>query len=146
MSNEITKDLAPIKKEIISLNEMIRKRDNVNRLQQQIMSSLRRLPMAPTTPSRPSCASDPERIGSIAAYYLKKTLTEGTDNVTGIRYDGSVMMMGDKKVELQDENNLKVDGEIYHGTHGVWSLITEKKPRDFTSQDLDTNQCNLSKQ
>ena len=33
MSNEITKDLAPIKKELVSLNETIRKRDNVNRLQ-----------------------------------------------------------------------------------------------------------------
>ena len=136
MANEITQDLVPIEQEPEALHETIRKRDNVNRLiQQQIISSPLRLPVTPTTPSRPRSASDPERIGSTAAYYLKKALTEGNDNVTGIRYDGSVMMMGDKKVELQNENNLKVNGEIYHGTSGLCALITEKKARDFTPQD-----------
>ena len=32
-------------------------------------------------------------------------------------------MIGDKKVELHDENNLKVDDKIYHGTPRLWALI-----------------------
>ena len=82
--------------------------------------------------------SDSGHIGSIATDYLKKVLTEGNDSVTGIRFeDLDIMMIGDKKVELQDENNLKVDGEIYDGTPGLWALITEKKPKKFTDQDLE---------
>ena len=42
-----------------------------------------------------------------------------------------------KKIEIQDENNLKVDDEIYRGTSGLWALITEKKTRDYTPKDLE---------
>ena len=138
MANEITQDLVPIQKELKALNETILKRDRINRLQQlQTMSSPRRLPEAPATPLRSRSTSDSGHIGSTAAHYLMKAITEGNDSVTGIRFDGSVMMMGDKKVELQDENNLKVDGEIYRGTPGLWALITEKKPKEYTPQDLE---------
>ena len=41
-----------------------------------------------------------------------------------------------KKVEVQD-NNLKIGDEIYNGTPGLWALITERKPTDYTFQDLD---------
>ena len=57
----------------------------------------------------------------------KENYTEWNDNATG--YDGAVMMMGDKIVELQDENNLKVVG-----TPRFWCLINEKKHKDYINQ------------
>ena len=141
MANEITQDLVPIREELESLNETIRNRDRLNRIQ---MSSTRRLPAVPITPVTPAqvtplrarSTSDPIHVGSTAADYLRKTLNEGNDAITGIRYDGPDMMIGDKKVELQD-NNLKIGDEIYQGTPGLWSLITERKPKDYTNEDLE---------
>ena len=118
MANEITQDLVPIQKELEAPNETIQKRARLNRLQQQIMSYPRRLREALATPLRPRGTSDPGHIGSISTHYLKKALTEGNDSVTGIRFEGpDNMMIGDKKIEIQDENNLKVDDEIYCVLH-----------------------------
>ena len=154
MANEITQDLVPIKQELETLNETIRNRDRLNRM--QIMGSPRRLPQIPATPptsprpisrilqdlaatplaKRPIPKPRPVRYGKTAAEYLMKALNEGNKSVTGIRYVDSDMMIGDKKVEVQD-NNLKIGDEIYDGTPGLWALITEKKPKDYTAQDLD---------
>lgn len=136
MAYEITQDLVPIRQELETLNKTIRNRDILNRIQ---MGSPRQLPELPHTPLRPRSTSEPEqqRIGKTAAEYLRKTLNEGNDAVTGIRIEGSNMMIGDKTVKLQD-NNLKIGDEIYEGTPGLWALISEKKPNDYTPQDLET--------
>ena len=128
MVNEITQDLIPIKKELETLNETMLYRDRLNRI---AMASPRRLPEIPVTPLRPRSISEPVRYGQTAAEYLKKALNEGNDAVTGIRYEGHDMMIGDKKVELQNDN-LKIGDEVYEGTTGFWALITEKKPKEYT--------------
>ena len=135
MAKEITQDLVPIRQELETLNKTIRKRQLLPSLE---MGSPRRLPELPYTPLRPRSTSEPQqRIGKTAAEYLKKTLNEGNDAAMGIRYQGHDMMIGDKKIELQDDNNLKVGDKIYDGTPGLWSLITEKKPKEYTLQDQE---------
>ena len=46
------------------------------------------------------------------------------------------MMIGDKKVEIRG-SDIKIGEKIYEGTKGLWSLITEKRPKDYTNEDLD---------
>ena len=33
-------------------------------------------------------------------------------------------------------DDIKIDGEIYEGTDGLWSLITRKTPKNYTQTDL----------
>lgn len=149
MANKITMDLVPIRNELETLNETIRNRDMQNRIQQ---GSPRHLPYIPprssvlpphnniaatTTPTRPRSQSDSQTLGYTAAAYLKKGLTEGSDTVTGIRYqnDGK-MMIGDKEVEIPKGSDLKIDDQNYSGTAGLWSLLTEKDPKRYTQEDL----------
>ena len=153
---EITQDLVPIKQELENLNKnTIQYRDRLNKI--QVGTPRRILPTTPVTPSSssrptiPSILQDltetpvppkskrkkPVHYGPVATKYLMNALNVGNDTVTGIRYDGSTdMMIGDKKVEIQD-NNLKIGNEIYNGTPGLWALITERKPKVYTPEDLD---------
>ena len=144
MANEITQDLVPIKHELETLNKTILYRDRMhNRI--QAATPRRILPeIPPVTPTRPvptipqilqemadtplPSKSKPVRYGPVAAKYLMNALNTGNDTVTGIRYVDSNMMIGNKKVEIQD-NNLKIGDTMYDGTPGLWGLITEKKPK-----------------
>ena len=131
MAKEITQDLVPIKQELETLNETIQNRQN--RIQPSTPRKLPELPM--DTPPRPRSGSEPERYGHTASTYLKKALTEGNESVTGVRYEGPDMMIGDKKIELRG-SDLKIEDQTYKGTPGLWSLITERKPKGYTDEDL----------
>ena len=37
--------------------------------------------------------------------------------------------MGGKRVVIDNDSNLFVDGKIYEGTPGLWELIVMKKPK-----------------
>ena len=149
MANEITQDLVPIKQELETLNETIRNRNLLNRMQ---MGSPRKLPdtplgrpllslpkmlqdLAETPAAVPRPRPTPERYGHVAAKYLKNALAGGNDITTGIRYEGNNMMIGDKPVQVQG-NDLEIGDDIYKGTPGLWDLITQKSPKEFTPQDL----------
>ena len=45
-------------------------------------------------------------------------------------------MIGDKEIEI-DGDNIVIDDEVYQGTPGIWSLVTNKTPRKYTDDDLD---------
>ena len=151
MTKEITQDLVPIKQELVTLNKSILDRNRLNRMQ---MGSPRKLPdtplgrpllslpkmlqdLAETPAAVPRPRPTPERYGHVAAKYLKNALAGGNDITTGIRYEGNNMMIGNKNVKVQD-NNLKIGDEIYNGTPGLWDLITQNKPKDYSPQDLKT--------
>ena len=42
-----------------------------------------------------------------------------------------------KKILTVDYNNIIVDGEKFRGTPGLWELIMEDIPRNFTKEDMD---------
>ncbi len=133
MTHDIIKDLVPIREELQTLNETIQNRQN--RIQP---STPRKLPWLPMdTPPRPRSESEGaiERYGPTASTYLKKSFTEGGDTVTGVRYEGADMMIGDKKIEIRG-SDLKIEDQTYKGTAGLWSLITERRPKGYTEEDL----------
>ena len=74
----------------------------------------------------------------MAEPYLKKALTGG-DSLTDVRYQYGEMMIADKWMKiLQGSSNLEIDGQNYEGTKGIWFLITERKPKEYTDEDLES--------
>ena len=49
----------------------------------------------------------------------------------------SGLMMGVKRVELVDGDQLRIDSTVYNLTNGLWALITKKNPTNYTSKDYD---------
>ena len=94
---------------------------------------LPRLTEAPLTPRRIMT------IGNIARGYLSHSLEKEqvADHTYGLRYDNMAYKIGNKIVEIKN-NDLIIDDTPYKGTQGLWELITLKKPREYTQNDLDT--------
>src|SRR5436190_17417050 len=106
-------------------------------------------PQIETTPSTPTplpriteAPLTPRRImtiGNIARGYLSYSLEKEqiADHTYGLRYDNMAYKIGNKIVEIKN-NDIIIDDTHYKGTQGLWELITLKKPREYTQNDLDT--------
>ena len=86
----------------------------------------------------------PENLGETAYNYLHGKEPYPRDKTFGIYLgkDGQYHMgkqanKENKKVITVAYNNIIVDGEKFRGTPGLWELIMEEKPRNFTRGDLD---------
>ena len=82
------------------------------------------------------------KFGPLATKFLNMWMNEDTrkrkiDSVFGIRKADDSWKIGNKRVTIDVEDNLVVGDETYKGTAGFWSLVTEKNPRNYTSDDLD---------
>ena len=124
-SKEITEELKPIKEGIESL------------------------PQAITFPAYPSIEAYKEPIegeetfvrpyflGDIAEKYLRKFVSneEVVDRKWGIRDTGKGFYIGNKLVEVKDDNIIFEDDEEYEGTPGLWELIVSEEPKVFTEED-----------
>jgi len=94
---------------------------------------LPRLTEAPLTPRRIMT------IGNIARGYLSHSLEKEqvADHTYGLRYDNMAYKIGNKIVEIK-MNDIIIGDTPYKGTQGLWELITLKKPKEYTQNDLDT--------
>ena len=124
-SKEITEELKPIKEGIESL------------------------PQAITFPAYPSIEAYKEPIeeeekfvrpyflGDTAEKYLRKFASneQGVDRRWGIRDTGGEFYIGNKLVEVKDNNIIFEDNEEYEGTPGLWELIVSEEPKDFSGED-----------
>ena len=63
--------------------------------------------------------------GPLAEEFLQKYIDprKRTDATFGIRYESGIPMIGNKEIKI-DGDDIIVDGSRYHGTSGVWSLVT----------------------
>ena len=76
------------------------------------------------------------KIGSIARNYLSLALSkQKADTTFGIRNQNGDYYIGNKPIKLS-RNNILMDNQEYIGTPGLWSLITEKRPRGYDDEDL----------
>ena len=85
-----------------------------------------------------------ENLGETAYNYLHGKEPYPRDKTFGIYLgkDGHYHMgkqanKENKKVIPIAYNNIIVDGEKFKGTPGLWELIMEKRPRNFTKEDMD---------
>ena len=94
---------------------------------------LPRIAEGPLTPTRTIT------IGNIARAYLSHSLKKenDADHTYGLRYDNLAYKIGNKVVEIKN-NDIIIGDTPYKGTQGLWELITLKKPKEYTQDDLDT--------
>ena len=76
---------------------------------------------------------DDELIGEIAKKYLN---SPNRDKTFGIRKEEGHHYIGNKHVIVY-KNNIIVDDEKFTGTPGLWELIMENNPRNYTREDKD---------
>src|SRR5436190_15952409 len=78
-------------------------------------------------------------IGNIARAYLSHSLKKENeaDHTYGLRYDNVAYKIGNKVVEIKDDDII-IGDVLYKGTQGLWELITLKKPKEYTLDDLNT--------
>ena len=70
---------------------------------------------------------------------IKSSTTGSVDRYFGIVKDNdNEFMMGRKKVEFVNESTIKVEETLYELTKGLWSLINDNKPKEYTDKDLET--------
>ena len=74
--------------------------------------------------------------GPLTDGFLHKYMNSKVDKVFGIRYENDNFMIGDKIVQFQGDN-IVIDGEVYIGTPGLWSLITDKEPNHFNADHYE---------
>jgi len=68
---------------------------------------------------------------SVAGEYLEKySQSKGKAETTyGVRREKGKYFMGGKRVKIDNDSNLFVDGKRCKGTPGLWELIVMKKPK-----------------
>ena len=105
-----------------------------------IRESIESLPQAIAFPAYPSIELPKEdilQLGSTAVSALKRFLTkEGADKTFGIYDKDGKFYIGNKEVEIKD-NNIIVDNEEYRGTAGLWELVVSKDPNRDIYNPID---------
>ena len=91
----------------------------------------------------------PKTLGETAYNYIHGKEVYDRDKTFGIHFgeDGNYHMgaqkgkdgvyRGNNKIITIAYNNIYIDGEKFRGTPGLWELIMEDKPKDYTKEDLD---------
>ena len=117
-SEAITNELKPMKKEIEDLNRHLKDENALvtrGRKKRKIDEDVRR-------PVNLLLEGDRSR----------------QDMYFGIQKDSNDhFVLGNKEVEIDDDNNIQVDGVKYKGNSGLWSLIMDISPSRYTNDDYE---------
>ena len=117
----ITKELVPMQEEMKNINANLQHQAVKTEYQPKLGSKRRRLE---------------GKHGPLVQLFLRKYLDGEVDTTFGIRHTGGNWRMGDKDVKFKDDNII-IDGELYVGTPGFWSLVTDKQPVDYSTNDYE---------
>ena len=76
--------------------------------------------------------------GSLTENFIYRYMEGDTtlDKSFGLRYENNHFKIGDKTVQFRG-NNILVDGEVYVGTPGLWSLIVDERPKGYDNNDFE---------
>ena len=78
--------------------------------------------------------------GELGRKYLLKMLQSAQPSrkyhVYGARLEEGGLMIGNSKLDADEQDNIIIDDKKYKGTKGLFELIFKTKPITFTSQDM----------
>lgn len=83
-----------------------------------------------------------EHFGPLGQKYIGDFFSGGgkekiIDTVYGVRLDKDGMMLGNKKFDMDINDNIIIDGVRYAGTPGLYELIFKRLPDDFLYKEDD---------
>ena len=150
MTEKITDQLIPIKNDLGNLNALISRPKAISR-KKQIIGVKRRLSeetdgelneVEDDIPIKEEAEEEEEKpsLGSKSMKFLNTlrddvNRKENIDDIFGIRKEGNIWKIGNKRVTLNPDDSMVVEEEIYEGTPGFWSLVVEKNPKTFSPTD-----------
>lgn len=80
--------------------------------------------------------------GDLSRKYVLKMLQSAIPNrkyhVYGARLEGQGLMIGNSRLDIDDEDNIIVGDKRYNGTQGLFELIFKQKPVKYNHHDLST--------
>ena len=134
MAQDITEHLVPIKDELHQLTSLARPTLTAVRA-----GDKRRMKSEPE--HQPEKREALDKFGPLSQEFLSNYMDEEKrkrmiDTSFGIRYENDEWKIGNKRVLLNPDDSMFLDGESYEGTPGFWSLVTEKDPSNYTNEDL----------
>ena len=143
MTTKITDELVPIKAELEKLTKLAKPKA-------KRAGKKRRAPepdeeqQDPDEEQQPAAVKpDPKpEFGPLAQHFIRQYMDEDMrqkeiDTSFGIRFANDEWKIGDQRVLLNPDDSMLIDDETYPGTPGFWSLVTQKKPMNYTDDDLD---------
>ncbi|MCH2421445.1 MAG: hypothetical protein MK215_05870 [Candidatus Poseidoniia archaeon] len=141
MAQDIIKDLVPITEGLQRMNRTIGMKEPwyVEDVDEDASPSKRLKAMTPTLTPRQKTM----KLGITAAKYFEHALNNNSnDNIFGFRFKDensqniNNLMIGDKTVHFLPDDDLQIGNRRYHGTPGLYELITYKNPYEYTQEDL----------
>ena len=137
-TDAITKELIPIKDQLEQLTKLVKPKAVRVGIKRPAEDDLEQFEENQSAKKQ----DIDQQFGPLAKDFLNDYLDEEKrqrkiDNSFGFRYADNEWKIGDKQVSLNPDDSLLIDGETYPGTPGFWSLITQKKPKYYTQDDLD---------
>ena len=133
MAKEIVDELTPITKELRELNEKAAGAAK----QKQLASCSSKAGVKRDIDSQ-SRSKQRRVYGPLTESFLQKYMDpkkSQIDTTFGIRYEDGDWMIGNKRIKINGDD-ITIDGEVYDGTPGLWSLITGKAPKQY-NEDLE---------
>ena len=134
VSSTITKELAPLQRELVSLSDSVKENTRVKKRR----NSERQQKETAAAEAEAADDNDYDQGNVLAAYYLASKRA-GKDSVFGIyENDKGKLQMGTKRVYIENDNII-VDNVKYKGTEGLWTLVMDSKPKKhlYTTDDID---------
>ena len=74
--------------------------------------------------------------GPLTETFLNNYMDGDVDKIFGIRYEDAISWIGNKVISILSNDDIAVNGKVYEGTFGLWSLITDRNPKEYTYDDL----------
>ena len=110
----IIKVLVPINEELVEMNRTIELKREMSRPK---IGSKRRLVSA-------------DYYGPLAEAFIRKYMDDVVDKIFGTCFKNGNFMIGSKIMKIQGDN-IVIGNEVYIGTPGLWTFITEKNPKEY---------------
>jgi len=125
-TNAITKELLPIKEGIEKMNA-------------NLMQNIQHVPMVKQEEEKEE-EFEPVQINAFQKISNQASAIDIDPYFSIIENEKGDYQMGNTLVEITTDDNIIVNGEEFHGTTGLWSLIMFKKPKEDTYSKKDLEQ------
>jgi len=119
--------------------EVHREKDIIEEEEEEEQSETENVPETnPTNISR--LGSEIQFKGVLGRKYMLKMLQSTIPNrkyhVYGARVEGDGLMIGNSKLDIDEQDNIIINGKKYKGTIGLFELVFKNNPERYTMKDL----------
>ena len=147
LSRELTKHYSPI---VTVQSEIVKELKTIKESADATTNALQSLPAAIQYHQVPAIKDNDDNdpvedirtleLGNIASEYMHQYASnkKNTDTTFGINSKDGVLFIGESPIKISGDN-IQVGEKIYHGTPGLWELVTMKSPdtNKYDNDDLD---------